>query len=51
MLDGDEAGQRRANEVLGLFVAQQVDLGILTLPEGSDPCDFLLNNGARPFAN
>ncbi len=49
VLDGDEAGQRRANEVLGLFVAQQVDLGILTLPEGSDPCEFLLNNGAEAF--
>jgi DNA primase len=46
ILDGDEAGQRRANEVLDLFVAQQVDLWILTLPEGLDPCDFLRQHGA-----
>lgn len=41
VLDGDEAGQRRTNEVLELFVANQVDLRILGLPEGLDPCDFI----------
>jgi DNA primase len=46
LLDGDEAGQRRANEVLELFVAQQVDLRIITLPAGLDPCDFLQRHGA-----
>jgi len=46
VLDGDEAGQRRTNEVLELFVSQSVDLRIVTLPEGLDPCDFLLKRGA-----
>lgn len=41
VLDGDEAGQRRTNEVLELFVANDVDLKILGLPEGLDPCDFI----------
>jgi DNA primase len=50
VLDGDEAGQKRSNEVLELFVAQQVDLRILTLPEGLDPCDFLHQHGAEAFA-
>ncbi len=50
VLDGDEAGQRRANEVLELFVAEQVDLRILTLPGGTDPCDYLLEHGAAAFA-
>ncbi len=50
VLDGDEAGQRRANEVLELFVAEQVDLRIATLPEGLDPCDFLHQKGAAAFA-
>lgn len=49
VLDGDEAGTRRANEVLELFVAQQADLRILTLPEGLDPCDFLQQQGAEAF--
>ena len=50
VLDGDEAGQRRANEVLDLFVAQQIDLRIVTLPTEKDPCDFLLRHGAEAFA-
>lgn len=50
VLDGDEAGQRRANEVLGLFIAEQVDLRIVTLPDGLDPADFLLEHGAEAFS-
>jgi DNA primase len=49
VLDGDEAGQRRTNEILELFVAAQVDLRILTLPEQLDPCDFLLQQGGDAF--
>jgi DNA primase len=49
VLDGDEAGQRRTNEILELFVAQQVDLRVLTLPEGLDPCDFVLAHGGEAF--
>ncbi len=39
----------RANEVLELFVAQQADLRILTLPEDLDPCDYLHKYGAEAF--
>ena len=49
VLDGDEAGQKRTNEMLDLFVANDVDLRILSLPEGLDPFDYLLENGAGPF--
>ena len=49
VLDGDEAGQRRANEILDLFLAGQLDLRILTLPDGLDPCDFLFQRGAEAF--
>ncbi len=49
VLDGDEAGQRRTNEVLELFVAGQVSLQILTLPSGLDPCDFIHQQGADAF--
>ncbi len=49
ILDGDAAGQRRTLEVLGLFVAENVDVRILTLPEGMDPADFLQKNGADAF--
>ncbi|GIX00084.1 MAG: hypothetical protein KatS3mg111_3416 [Pirellulaceae bacterium] len=46
VLDGDEAGQRRSDEVLKLFLQAQLDVRVLTLPEGLDPADFLLRFGA-----
>jgi len=49
VLDGDAAGQRRANEILDLFLAGQLDLRVLTLPDGLDPCDFLFQRGAEAF--
>jgi len=48
-LDGDAAGQRRAGEILDLFVAMQVDLKILVLPDNHDPCDFLRAHGSEVF--
>jgi DNA primase len=49
VLDGDEAGQKRMNEVLELFIAEQVDMRILILPEDLDPCDFLHERGPEAF--
>ena len=49
VLDGDEAGQKRTNEILELFIAQDVDLRITTLPDGLDPCDFLIDRGSEAF--
>ncbi len=49
VLDGDEAGKRRTNEILELFVAAQLDLQILTLPQNLDPCDFLVTHGSEAF--
>jgi DNA primase len=49
VLDGDEAGQRRTNEVLELFVAAQVDLRIMTLPDQLDPAEFVVERGGEAF--
>ncbi len=49
VLDGDEAGQRRTNEVLELFVASPLDLCVVALPDGKDPCDFVQQQGADAF--
>ena len=49
ILDGDDAGQRRTNEILELFIAAEVDLRVLTLPDGMDPCDYLLRQGKEVF--
>ncbi len=49
ILDGDEAGRKRANEVLELFVAQGADMSVLTLPGGEDPAEYLESQGAEGF--
>ena len=49
VLDGDEAGQKRAGEVLEMFLAAEVDLRLVTLPEGNDPCEYLEQHGAEAF--
>jgi DNA primase len=49
VLDGDEAGRRRAAEVLELFVSANVDLRVLTLPADADPAEFLLSDGVQAF--
>lgn len=49
VLDGDEAGRRRANEILELFVANEVELRILTLPDELDPCDVIASQGGDAF--
>ncbi|WP_246152013.1 DNA primase [Rubripirellula reticaptiva] len=49
VLDGDNAGQTRADQVLELFVGADVDLRVLTLPEGNDPADYLQSQGRESF--
>ncbi|QEF98394.1 DNA primase [Stieleria maiorica] len=45
VLDGDAAGQRRADEVLELFIKADADLRVLTLPDALDPADYLDRHG------
>ncbi len=53
VLDGDAAGQSRTMDILdnllALFVAHEIDLKILSLPEGADPCDVILSHGSDEF--
>lgn len=49
VLDGDAAGQRRTAEVLELFVAEKVDVRVLTLPEAQDPAEFLATHDSQDF--
>src|SRR5262245_59972956 len=49
VLDGDAAGQARTNDILELFVAAQLDLRILTLPEEYDPAEFMEEQGGEAF--
>jgi DNA primase len=49
VFDGDEAGQKATARAIDKFLAQEVDLRILSLPEGLDPADFLPKFGLEKF--
>jgi DNA primase len=49
VLDGDEAGRRRADEILDLLLAEPIDVRIARLPSGADPCDYLTAEGHDAF--
>lgn len=49
VFDGDQAGQDAASRAVERFLAQDVDLRILTLPEKMDPADYLETHGADAF--
>lgn len=50
-LDGDEAGQAAARRALPILLATGLEVKMAHLPEGCDPCDFLLNKGGEAFQN
>lgn len=47
--DGDSAGQKASERALPRFLAQEIDLRLLTLPGGLDPADALLEHGKEWF--
>ena len=49
LLDGDDAGRRRANEILDVLLAEPIDVRIARLPAGVDPCEFVLERGSDAF--
>lgn len=50
LLDGDDAGQKRTNDILKIFVTANLDLRVLTLPDELDPAEFLLERGKPAFS-
>ena len=49
VLDGDDAGRRRADEILDVILAEPLDVRIARLPSGVDPCEFVLDSGRDAF--
>lgn len=47
--DGDQAGQDAAARAVGRFLAQDVDLRILTLADGADPAEYIGEHGPEAF--
>lgn len=49
VFDADAGGVTGVDRALEIFVGCDVELAIATLPEGLDPCDFLVAQGPDPF--
>jgi DNA primase len=49
VFDSDTAGLEAANRALEVCVSQRLDIKLASVPQGKDPCDFLLNAGKKRF--
>jgi DNA primase len=49
VFDADAGGETGVDRALDIFVSQDVDLAVATLPAGLDPCDLLLAQGPDAF--
>ena len=49
IFDSDVAGIEAANRALDVCLAQRIDIKLAAVPEGKDPCDFLLTAGKEGF--
>ena len=49
LFDSDVAGIEAANRALDVCLAQRIDIRLASVPEGKDPCDFILTAGKERF--
>jgi len=49
IFDSDVAGIEAANRALDVCLAQRIDIKIASVPDGKDPCDFILAAGKERF--
>lgn len=49
VFDSDTAGIEAANRALEICLAQRIDIKVACVPEGKDPCDFILAAGKEKF--
>jgi len=49
VFDSDAAGQKAADRAIEIFFAQQIEVRLVSLPKGKDPCDYLLESGKESF--
>jgi DNA primase len=49
VFDADAGGTTGVDRALEIFAGQDIDLRVATLPDGLDPCDLLVQQGADEF--
>jgi DNA primase len=50
VFDADVAGRMATERALEIFMAQQIHVRVVSVPEGKDPCDFVVARGGPAFA-
>ncbi|MFC1739555.1 DNA primase [Planctomycetota bacterium] len=49
VFDGDTAGKEAANRAMEVCLSEHIDIKLAVVPDGRDPCDFLLTAGKDEF--
>jgi DNA primase len=49
IFDSDAAGATAAERALGICLAERIDIRVTCVPQGKDPCDFVLSAGGEAF--
>ena len=49
IFDADAAGDAAVDKAVALFLTQPVEIAIASMPQGVDPDEFLLSQGAEAF--
>jgi DNA primase len=49
LFDSDTAGMEAANRALEVCLSQRLDIKLAFVPEGKDPCEFVLSAGKEAF--
>jgi len=49
IFDSDTAGIAASNRALEICLSRYIDISLAFVPEGKDPCDFLISNGKEAF--
>jgi DNA primase len=49
VFDSDVAGVEAANRALDVCLSQRIDIRLASVPDGKDPCDFILAAGKERF--
>src|SRR5690606_7712541 len=49
LFDADSAGDSAADKAVDLYLTQPIEIGIATMPQGVDPDEYLIKEGADGF--
>ncbi len=49
VMDPDSAGQSSSDRSIQSFIEEELPVRVVTLPKGTDPCDYLRSEGAESF--